>query len=122
MSNPKDLSKSELVSRVQRMRSTIQNVRKESEQIGERVVHSSLSLGGGILTGVMRGYNEDGEPLMVPGTEVPADAALAAGLLAIGVTGLAGKSSDYVTALGSGIGGAAAAFHVRDMVHKMRTE
>lgn len=116
------LSKSELVTRLQRARNAMANIRKETEQITERLTGSILTVSGGVTSGVMRGWDETGEPIMVPGTEIPADAASAAVGIALGVSGLAGNASGPIASLASGMGAAAAAFHTREMVRKARTK
>lgn len=118
----KSLSKPELLTRLQRMRSTMANVKEQATEISGRVVSSTLAIGGGAASGMLRGWNEDGTVVEVPGTDIPADAAIAAALLVVGVSGMGGKASDSVTALGSGMGAAAAAFQVKEMVNKARRE
>lgn len=113
-------SKSELLQTVQRLRGSMKNVREQAAQISERVVESTMTLAGGGAVGVMRGWSD--EPLMVPGTEIPLDAAVAASALVVGITGMAGKASDMVTALGSGMGAAILALHVEKAVKEARAE
>ena len=118
----KSLSKTELLTRLQRMKNSIANVKEQASEISARVVSSTLTVAGGGASGVLRGWNDDGTPVEVPGTDIPADAALAAALLVVGVSGMGGKASDSITSLGSGMGAAAAAFGVKEMVNKARRE
>jgi hypothetical protein len=106
--------KSEIVARYQRMKNTLKNAKKETEQVATRAMHATAALGGGAVCGVMRGWED--EAMMVPGTEIPADVALAALAIGAGVTGMAGNASDSAVAFGSGLGSAALAFHVKEAV------
>ncbi len=122
MAADKSLSKTELLTRLQRVKTTMANVKEQASEISTRVVSSTLSIGGGAASGMLRGWNEDGTAVEVPGTDIPADAAIAAGLLVLGISGMADKASDSITALGAGMGAAAAAFQVKEMVSKARRE
>jgi len=112
--------KSELVARYQRMKNIVKNARAETEVVATRAMHATAALGGGALSGVLRGWDE--EPMMVPGLDVPADAALGAAAIVVGVTGLAGNASDSAVAFGSGLGSAALAFYVRDTVRNRKDQ
>lgn len=122
MAIDKTLSKTELLGRLQRMKTSMANVREQATEISGRVISSTLTVAGGVGSGVLRGWNDDGTAVEVPGTDIPADAAIAAGLLVMGISGMAGKGSDQITALGSGMGAAAAAFQVKEIVSKARRE
>ncbi len=112
--------KSEIVARWQRARAHLKTVRKEAEEISGRAVNAAAGLAGGALSGALRGWED--EPMMIPGTEIPADVGIAALAIVAGVTGLAGKSSDALCSLGTGVGAAALAFHVRDAVRESRAD
>jgi hypothetical protein len=114
MANLTEVPKSELVQRFQRMQTTLKNARKEGEEIASRAMTATTGLAGGALCGAMRGW--DDEPMTVPGTDIPADAAVAAVAILAGVTGVAGKASDSIVSFGTGVGAAAIAFHVKDAV------
>jgi hypothetical protein len=105
--------KSELIKRFQSMRNTLKNAREETAEITERAMAATATVAGGALCGAMRGMDE---PLVVPGTEIGADVALAGAAIVVGVTGLAGNASDAATAFGSGLAAAAIAFQVKESV------
>lgn len=113
------LPKSDLVARLRRASSTIKSVREKAAEGSERAMGVAMGLAGGATCGVLRGW--DDEPLVIPGTEIPADVGVAALSIVMGVTGMAGpKASDAITMYGTGVGAGALAFHVRDAVRKER--
>ena len=105
--------KGELIKRFQSMSTRLKNMREETEEISVRAMNATATVAGGALCGAMRGMDE---PLMVPGTEIGADVALAGAAIIVGVTGLAGKASDAATAFGSGLAAGAIAFQVKESV------
>lgn len=117
-----DLSKSEAVQRLQRTQAQIRNIKKEAAEVAGRTVDSVVGVAGGVASGVIRGYNEDGTAINLPGTEVPLDLILSGAFIAVGVTGMAGEASRPLGALGTGMGAAAAGFHTREMIQKARRE
>lgn len=116
------LSKNQAIERLQRTQSQLRNIKKEAAQVAARTVDATVGLAGGVASGVIRGYNEDGTPIMVPGTEVPLDLALAGVGIVVGVTGLAGEASRPLGAMGTGMGAAAAAFASQKMIREARRE
>jgi len=115
-----DLTKHEAVNRLQRLNTQIRNIKKETAEVAGRTVDATIGIAGGVGSGIIRGYNTDGTPIMVPGTEIPLDLAVSAVAIIAGVTGMAGEASRPLGALGTGMGAAAAAFHTKEMVQKQR--
>lgn len=110
--------KGELIEKFQRMRSMVRSAKQETAEIAERAMAATAALAGGAAVGVMHGLDE---PLMVPGTDIPAGVALSAVAILAGVTGMAGKASDSVTSFGAGMGAAELAFVTRDAVKERKT-
>lgn len=81
-------------------------IRVEAEEVADRGFNGAAALAAGALTGYARGKWGEGpdKHIHIPGTEIDADAAAAAVLLALGITGLAGKKSDMVASAGAGVG------------------
>lgn len=117
-----DLSKSELVSRVQRASNQLKNIKKEASEIAARTVDGAVNLAGATASGVIRGWNENGEPVMVPGTEVPADLAFGGLLMVVGITGMGGEASRPLGSLGAGLAAGGLASSTSKMIRKARAE
>jgi hypothetical protein len=117
MSELATVPKGELIEKFNRMRSMVKSARQETAEIAERAMGATATLAGGAASGVIRGLEE---PLMVPGTDIPADVGIAAVAILAGVTGMAGKASDSIVQFGAGIGAAALAFQVKEAMQENR--
>lgn len=105
MADTTTLSKADLIARWDRAKKSAARMRQEGEAITARGLRGMLTVSGGATVGCMRGLWGDTKTgdVMIPGTEVEADAAVGT-LVSLGATlGLAGEASDYAAAYGYGI-------------------
>lgn len=116
-----ELPKADLIKKVENIKAAWRRVNEQKEGVLNRFLDATVSLSGGAAVGVLRGYNDDGTPIAIPGTEVPVDATIAFFTTVAGIAGLAGKEgSRALTALGSGMGAGVLAHVVSDAVREAR--
>lgn len=94
-----------LKSQLESWKNRAASIKLETEAIAERAIDAGLTVAGGAAVGFMRAKWGEGTHKMVhiPGTEIDAPAALAVLGLGVGISGLAGKRSSGVAALGAGM-------------------
>jgi len=104
MANLAELPKQDLVERAQRYMATARRIREEHKETFSRTVGAGLAVGGGFAGGYIRGaYGGQDGVAFLPGTGIPADAAIGAALVVAGIGSFAGPYSDAASSLGSGM-------------------
>ena len=108
----------ELRKKLQSARSTVARYRGETQQATKRLVNGTMTIAGGGLVGMIRGYSDG--PGYIAGTEITYETALATALGVLGVFDAAGDYSDELGSIGAGMGAAIAAPMVQSNVAAMR--
>lgn len=100
------LPKNELVSKLRNVRAGMRRFREERKEQLTRVVDTTATLAGGAIAGAMKGMSEDGEELLIPGTEIPAVPVVSGAFIMLGLAGMAGDegTNRALTNIGSGMG------------------
>lgn len=83
----------ELRDKLQRARASLSNLRESSQAGIGRGFEAMAGLGGAVVAGGLRAWDPAG-PVEVPGTDIPADAAIGAGLAMVGVLGQASNKEE----------------------------
>lgn len=110
------ISKTEILAKLNAARTRLKNMKMDTEDATRRAVHTTMTIGGGAIVGVMRGMGGG----KLPGTEVEYDTAVAAALAIVGILDGAGDYSDELGAVGAGMGAAIVAGPVEEAIRDMR--
>jgi len=99
----------------------IKKLKEEGQEVAGRVIHSTLTVAGGAAVGATRAWFGDKHKnyaVKLPGTEIDAELAVGLALTGAAVTGVAGKYSDHLNSLGSGMLAVLAAEQTKDAIIK----
>lgn len=90
---------------VERYRGSLRRIREQAEVVSNRAVGLGANVALGAAVGAARKKWGEGpeNKIAIPGTRIDADLAAGVVLALAGVTGMAGKQSEVVTAVGSGV-------------------
>lgn len=105
-----EISKSAALEKLSRLKSSIANVRKETEARVEGIIGTAEVVGGALAISWVNGrYGANGAPAQIMGFD--ADLVVGGVLFVAGMLDVAGKQSDHLTNLGAG---ALAAYAARE--------
>jgi hypothetical protein len=95
-----DVPKNELVRKYESMRASLRRVREDSRQAAKLAVHGVLTSAGGAVSGYM---STQSALVVVPGTNVPSDAALGSALMLGCALDMFDSASDNVASFAGGL-------------------
>lgn len=114
------LTKSDYRERWERAKKMTARMREEGQAITRRGINGMLTVSGGATVGAMRGFwgaKTTGD-VLIPGTEIEADAAIGTALSLGATLGLAGDLSDFAGSYGYGMLAAVSAREVEAAIRK----